>query len=158
MIARRWPTSTVPVNGIGDALTARGVVEPRNFLQGCVLLLLRERPAHGYDLLERLKAFGIVDADSGNLYRKLRSLEEQGMVHSRWETSEAGPKRRMYHLTEPGNARLRHWADSLAETRRLLDYYLGRHALVSGSPASGPGPAGPCPGQAGPPGGQVRGG
>lgn len=157
LIAGR-PAPTAPVRGTADALTARGVVEPRNFLQGCVLLLLRERPAHGYELLERLKAFGIVDADSGNLYRKLRSLEEQGMVHSRWETSEAGPRRRMYHLTEPGNARLRHWADSLAETRRLLDYYLGRHALVSGSPAARPEPVGPYPERAGTPDGQNRGG
>lgn len=118
------------------------VAEPRNFLQCCVLLLLRERPGHGYELLERLKPFGITDGDPGNLYRRLRSLEKQGMVRSEWETSGTGPRRRMYHLTEPGDARLRGWADSLAETRRLLDYYLDRHALVADSRGSEPGPGG----------------
>jgi PadR family transcriptional regulator PadR len=104
---------------------------PRNFLQCCVLLLLRERPAHGYELLDRLKPFGIADGDPGNLYRRLRSLETQGMVRSEWETSGAGPRRRTYSLTARGDARLRAWAASLAETRRLLDYYLERHALAS---------------------------
>lgn len=122
---------------IVDVFAARAGAEPRNFLQGCVLLLLRERPAHGYELLERLKAFGIADGDSGNLYRKLRSLEEQGMVRSEWETSETGPRRRMYYLTATGDARLRGWAGALAETRRLLDYYLSRHALVADAPVSG---------------------
>lgn len=113
----------------------RADAEPRNFLQCCVLLLLRERPAHGYELIERLKPFGLADGDPGNLYRRLRSLEHQGMVRSEWEMSGAGPRRRTYHLTESGDARLRRWADSLAETRRLLDYYLSRHALLTGSPA-----------------------
>lgn len=107
---------------------------PGNFLQCCVLLLLRERAAHGYELLERLKPFGIADGDPGNLYRRLRSLEEQGMVRSEWEMSGTGPKRRTYHLTATGDARLRHWADSLTETRRLLDHYLSHYALVAGSP------------------------
>ncbi|GLY83260.1 helix-turn-helix transcriptional regulator [Actinoallomurus iriomotensis] len=126
-----------------DAFATRAGAEPRNYLQGCVLLLLRERPAHGYELLERLKAFGLADGDSGNLYRRLRTLEEQGMVRSEWETSEAGPRRRMYHLTASGDARLRRWADSLAETRRLLDYYLGRHALIADSPARAAAASGP---------------
>ena len=135
MVASQRPAGTTPANGRTEA-SPRAVAEPRNFLQCCVLLLLRERPAHGYELLERLKPFGIADGDPGNLYRRLRSLEQQGMVRSEWETSGAGPKRRKYYLTEPGDARLRRWADSVAETRRLLDYYLGRHAQVSQSRAA----------------------
>jgi PadR family transcriptional regulator PadR len=129
------PDSASIVRGRPGVL-GRADAEPRNFLQCCVLLLLRERPAHGYELLERLKPFGITDGDPGNLYRRLRSLEKQGVVRSEWEVSGAGPRRRKYYLTEPGDARLRRWADSLAETRRLLDYYLGRHAQVAGPPAA----------------------
>ena len=58
---------------------------PRNFLRPCVLLLLRESPAHGYDLLERAKAFGFTRWDPGGLYRVLRALEEEGLVRSAWE-------------------------------------------------------------------------
>lgn len=123
--------------GSSGAAAPRAGSGPRNFLQCCVLLLLRERPTHGYELIERLRPFGIADGDPGNLYRRLRSLERQGMVRSEWETSDAGPRRRTYYLTERGAARLRGWADSLAETRRLLDYYLGRHARIAASPWPG---------------------
>lgn len=144
----REPVAVTTVSGMpefaagagqpGDGIAPRAGSGPRNFLQCCVLLLLRERPAHGYELLERLKPFGIADGDPGSLYRRLRSLERQGMVRSEWETSGAGPRRRTYYLTERGAARLRSWADSLAETRRLLDYYLGRHARIAASPWPGP--------------------
>ncbi|MEV0400131.1 helix-turn-helix transcriptional regulator [Actinoallomurus sp. NPDC050550] len=120
-----------------DHVAARPAGEPRNFLQCCLLLLLRERPAHGYELLERLKPFGIAEGDPGHLYRRLRSLERQGMLCSKWEASEAGPRRRTYYLTERGEALLGTWAGVLAETRALLDYYLVRHASVA-APA-GPG-------------------
>jgi poly-beta-hydroxybutyrate-responsive repressor len=128
------PSATSSIRS--DGFTVRPGSEPRNFLQCCVLLLLRERPDHGYELFERLKPFGIADGDPGTLYRRLRSLERKGMVRSKWESSEAGPKRRTYFLTEQGDALLRTLADSLVETRRLLDYYLGRQAKVAAPPDS----------------------
>ena len=57
-------------------------VLPRNFLRPCLLLLLREQPAHGYELLERLRTFGFA-RDPGGLYRALRGLEQDGFVRSR---------------------------------------------------------------------------
>ena len=41
---------------------------PKNFLRACLLLLLREQPAHGYELLERLRPFGFARDDPGGLY------------------------------------------------------------------------------------------
>lgn len=79
---------------------------PRNFLRACVLLLLREGPAHGYDLLERAQAFGFNRSDPGGLYRTLRGLEEEGLVHSVWETSSQGPDRRIYEITRAGGESL----------------------------------------------------
>src|SRR4051812_1472885 len=67
---------------------------PRNFLRPAILLLLREDPAHGYDLLERLRPLGFQRPDPGGLYRVLRALEQEGLVRSAWEPSEAGPERR----------------------------------------------------------------
>lgn len=120
-----------------DRLAVGPTGEPRNFLQCCVLLLLRERPAHGYQLLDRLKPFGIAAGDPGSLYRRLRSLERRGILRSKWESSEAGPRRRTYYLTERGDVLLRTWAGALAETRRLVDYYLVRHASLSEADESG---------------------
>src|SRR3954465_8303132 len=77
-------------------------VVPKNFLRPCILLLLREQPAHGYELLERLRAFGFSGTDPGGLYRALRALETDGLVHSAWEASTLGPERRIYEITRAG--------------------------------------------------------
>ena len=73
------------------ASDAGGRIE--RFQVAALLLLLRERPAHGYDLLEQLPAvIGEERMDVGNLYRVLRALEEQGLVSSEWdEPSPARP-------------------------------------------------------------------
>ena len=49
-----------------------------------VLLLLRDGPKHGYELLERLPELSAGDGhiDLGNLYRLLRALEAEGLVSS----------------------------------------------------------------------------
>src|ERR671936_905368 len=67
---------------------------PRNYMRSCILLLLREEPAHGYDLLQRLRPLGFERDDPGRLYRALRWLEGEKLVRSTWEPSETGPDRR----------------------------------------------------------------
>lgn len=96
--------------------------QPRQFLRPCLLLLLRESPAHGYDLLERLREFGL-ERDAGGLYRTLRAMEHQGLVASEWEPSSAGPDRRRYRLTVRGEGRLEAWAGGLQEMRESLDSF-----------------------------------
>ncbi len=108
--------------------TERVPLLPRNFLRPCVLLLLREQPAHGYELLERLHALGFVREDPGGLYRALRSLEAEGLVRSAWEPSGEGPQRRIYQLTRAGMQELHEGAKAIARTRELLDVFLSRYA------------------------------
>ncbi len=117
--------------------------QPRNFLRPCLLLLLRESPAHGYDLIERLGAFGFSRSDPGGVYRALRSLEREGLVRSGWETSGAGPARRTYELTPEGERMLHAWARRLEESRQVLVEYLDRYVLAtSGAPEARPARAG----------------
>ncbi len=99
---------------------------PKNFLRACLLLLLKEQPAHGYDLVERLKDFGF-DKDPGGVYRALRALERDGLLHSAWEASPAGPARRGYELTWEGEEMLAAWSATLAGSRAVLDQYLRRY-------------------------------
>lgn len=100
---------------------------PKNFLRAGLLLLLRESPAHGYELLERLRAFGYQGSDPGGLYRSLRSLEDDGFVHSAWETSESGPDRRIYELTRAGMEQLHAQAKALVGTTDVLERFLSRY-------------------------------
>src|SRR5919197_152482 len=99
----------------------------KSFLRPCLLLLLREQPAHGYDLLERLRALGFTRDDPGGVYRALRALERDGLVGSSWEPSSYGPDRRIYQLTRAGMEELHHRAKSLVAAREALDVFLSRY-------------------------------
>ena len=103
-------------------------VLPKNFLRPCLLLLLREHPAHGYDLLERLRPLGFNRDDPGRLYRALRVLESDGLVRSVWEKSSSGPARRMYELTREGVETLHESVSALKLTHELLDVFLSRYS------------------------------
>src|SRR5450756_2307117 len=72
-------------------------------LEPWLLLLLAESPAHGYELMERLKALPEApNADRGHLYRTLRRLETQGLVTSTWQVPQAGAARHTYTLSANG--------------------------------------------------------
>lgn len=100
---------------------------PRNFLRPCLLLLLSEEAAHGYDLLEQLPELGVRHTDPGGLYRTLRSMEQEGLVTSWWEPSATGPARRTYAVTEEGHDWLHAWAGSLREVERILHRFAARY-------------------------------
>ena len=100
---------------------------PRNFLRACLLLLLREEPAHGYELMERLTAFGYDRSDPGAIYRTLRALEEARLVHSAWEPSGTGPDRRIYELTRPGMESLHDQAKGLVAATQVIGDFLSRY-------------------------------
>ena len=98
------------------------------FVEPSLLLLLRERPMHGYELLERVPELAGEDGvDVGNLYRLLRALEEEGIVRSEWNAELPGPAKRTYELTEDGLRLLDRWADALRETQERISGFLQRY-------------------------------
>jgi poly-beta-hydroxybutyrate-responsive repressor len=109
---------------------------PKDFLRPCVLLLLREGDAHGYQLADSLEAFGFDHSDPGALYRALRRLESAGLVRSDWQRSDAGPRKRVYRLTELGTEALDRSATDLAEGERRIDSFLDRYLKARRLPAT----------------------
>ena len=119
-----------------------GHVLPKNFLRPCLLLLLREQPAHGYDLLERLRTLGFNRDDPGRLYRALRALEGDGLVRSVWESSASGPDRRIYELTRTGMEVLHDNAQALGATDEMVSVFLSRYSeFVALKPPKRPPPS-----------------
>jgi PadR family transcriptional regulator, regulatory protein PadR len=113
---------------------------PKNFLRPCLLLLLREEHAHGYDLLERVQSLGFDGSDPGGLYRALRALEREKLVRSVWEPSENGPDRRTYEITRAGMEELHRTAKAIAAGQDTVTAFLGRYEeFVSLPPRSGAG-------------------
>ena len=98
------------------------------FSEPALLLLLRERPAHGYDLLEALpEVIGEARVDMGNLYRVLRALEEDGLVRSQWHADAPGPAKRTYELSPEGTRLLDEWAAALRGSRERIDTFIDRY-------------------------------
>ena len=98
------------------------------FTEPALLLLLRERPAHGYDLLERLPELtGEQRVEMGNLYRLLRALEEEGLVASEWDETSPGPAKRRYAITAQGRLLLEQWVDALRRSQDRTGRFLERY-------------------------------
>ena len=97
------------------------------FAEPAVLLLLRERPVHGYELLEQLPELTGERVDMGNLYRFLRMLESDGIVRSQWDDRAPGPSKRVYELTEEGRGLLDKWASALRDSQARTDSFLSRY-------------------------------
>ncbi|MFE9955126.1 helix-turn-helix transcriptional regulator [Micromonospora sp. NPDC005299] len=111
--------------------------ELRNLLHPFLLLLIFERPGHGYDLIERLDAMGVSDVEPGQVYRVLRGLERDRSLLSMWEAAAAGPARRRYELTAKGRNDLRSWTARLAHLNHVMDAYLRRSADAFARPRDG---------------------
>lgn len=107
------------------------LTHPRGMLRASILLLLDERPGHGYDLLERLKPLGFVREDPSGVYRSLRWLQGAGFVRPNWETPAAGPARRVFELTPEGEHAVRLAASALLERSRVVEEYLARPGLTT---------------------------
>ena len=113
--------------GFGGAACPRRI---SRFLEPCLLLLLREDAAHGYNLLESLRQFGFAPGtvDASVVYRVLREMEESGWVSSQWDTSGTGPPRRVYSVTADGDEYLAAWIADLRCTRDEIDQFIETYA------------------------------
>jgi len=103
----------------------------KNWLVPILLLMLRQWSSYGYELMEKMSTFGLVAMNPGTFYRTLRQMEKDGMVSSSWDTSEGGPARRMYSITDAGEAYLNYWAESLDQYQRMMDTFF---RLYTGQP------------------------
>jgi poly-beta-hydroxybutyrate-responsive repressor len=106
----------------------RVLARVERFAEPALLLLLREHPAHGYDLLERLPELtGESRIEMGNLYRLLRGLEDEGLVSSEWDASSPGPAKRRYAITPAGEQLLDHWVEALQRSQERTARFLERY-------------------------------
>ena len=120
------------VNRENESQTGATESWSKNWLVPILLLMLREWSSYGYELMEKVATFGLAAMNPGTFYRTLRQMEKDGMVRSSWDTSETGPARRMYSITEAGEAYLKYWADSLNQYQRMMDTFF---RLYTGRPS-----------------------
>ncbi|MBO2457679.1 PadR family transcriptional regulator [Actinomadura violacea] len=106
--------------------------EVGSLLRLFLLLLIHQRPGHGYDLIERLAGTGVMDAEPGHVYRVLRGLERERLLTSRLVPSGSGPARRHYELTAEGLDDLDARMAGLARLEGVLGAFLASWRETSG--------------------------
>lgn len=123
--------------GPGPALMAESfgsdLRHPRALVPACLLLFLTERPGHGYELIDRLRALGLPPPARASVYRYLRLLEEAGLVSSQLQTREAGPSRTVYRVTPAGRKALDRCAVSVGQLLCVLHQLLDRQRATVAS-------------------------
>ena len=75
----------------------------KGHLDALVLAALEQAPAHGYEIIRRLRlrSEDVFRIPEGTVYPALHRLERDRLVTSRWTTVN-GRKRRVYRLTRGG--------------------------------------------------------
>jgi PadR family transcriptional regulator, regulatory protein PadR len=96
---------------------------PKNLMVPVLLLSLRDWSLHGYKLIQELTQFGFTSIDQGNVYRTLRQLEKDQLVKSEWDTTAGGPAKRIYSITEAGEAYLKTCTDSLEHYQSIINRF-----------------------------------
>ncbi len=95
-----------------------------DMLNAQLLAMLKELSAYGYELAQKLEQAGFGNYNKGTVYRALRQMEGLGLVSSMWDTSSAGPARRMYSMTQAGSLFLQNWLTLLNLHRATLERFL----------------------------------
>jgi PadR family transcriptional regulator PadR len=99
---------------------------PRKWLTPVVLVLLKEESSYGYELMGRIEEeFGFEQINPGSVYRALRQMENEGLCSSVWDVRAEGgpPPRRMYAITDAGEAYLKAWAEACEKYHRVMDQF-----------------------------------
>ena len=83
----------------------------RGHLDGLILAVLKDDPAHGFEILKRIEArgHGELSMKEGSLYPALYRLEARRLIKGEWENGQVvrrGPRRRIYNLTNEGHKQL----------------------------------------------------
>ena len=75
----------------------------RGTLEFCILLMIRQKPSYGYEIISTLESYPILAAKENTIYPLLRRLLKEGHISSTWQESAEGlPPRKYYALTDQG--------------------------------------------------------
>ncbi len=90
----------------------------RGVLDLCLLAVVDEESAYGYEMTKRLRARGLSIVGEGSIYPLLGRLERDGLVDTHRAASDGGPPRKYYRTSRAGQREL---AAGVSEWRAARD-------------------------------------
>ncbi len=73
----------------------------KGFLEYCILLILKKKPAYASDIIAELKDAKLIVVE-GTMYPLLNRLKNSDLLDYKWEESPLGPPRKYYEVTAKG--------------------------------------------------------
>jgi PadR family transcriptional regulator PadR len=98
----------------------------RGTLDMLVLRTLTLEPMHGWGITERIENWSeeVLSLGQGTLYPALYRLERQGLITSKWGTTENNRRGRYYSLTAAGQRHLTRELESWQRLSRAINLVL----------------------------------
>ena len=84
----------------------------------CLLAVMEDGPAYGYEMTRRLRDRGLAIVGEGSIYPLLGRLERDGLVETYRAASDGGPPRKYYRPSSAGRLAL---SVGVAEWRAARD-------------------------------------
>ena len=97
----------------------------RGVLDLCLLAVIGDGPAYGYEMTRRLGGRGLSTVGEGSIYPLLGRLERDGLVATYRAASDGGPPRKYYELSSRGRTALCEGIAEWRATRDAVDAALG---------------------------------
>ncbi|MDM5189158.1 PadR family transcriptional regulator [Bacillus sp. DX4.1] len=74
----------------------------KGVLEGCILYIISQEEVYGYELSTKLNQYDFTFVSEGSIYPLLLRMQKEKLIEGTLKTSNLGPKRKYYHLTEKG--------------------------------------------------------
>jgi PadR family transcriptional regulator len=96
----------------------------RGVLDLCLLAVMDQGPAYGYEMTKRLRERGLKSVGEGSIYPLLARLERDGLVETFPVASNGGPPRKYYRPSSAGQGALVMGISEWRATRDAVDAVL----------------------------------
>lgn len=96
----------------------------RGVLDLCLLAVITDEPAYGYEMTRRLRERGLSTVGEGSIYPLLGRLERDGLVETHRAASDGGPRRKYYRASAKGLRALAEGMHAWTEMRGEIDSIL----------------------------------
>ena len=114
--------------------TMLGRRQPPVFItSSIVLLLLAEKPAHGYALFKEMCDMGVYDdeVDPSAVYPTLKALEDEDFVTAELIDESSGPPRKIFRITKDGRRALSDFVEGhLRIMASDIEYFQNRYDAI----------------------------
>jgi PadR family transcriptional regulator PadR len=97
----------------------------RGVLDLCLLAVMAEGAAYGYEMTKRLRERGLSIVGEGSIYPVLGRLEREDLVETHRQASNGGPPRKYYSLSAEGKRALEEGITEWQAARDAIDGALG---------------------------------